>query len=60
MKICPGCGLGCGMVTGIAGDRVIKVSGNKNHPGCVGRLCSKGNTCALALTESGRLAHACL
>lgn len=37
---------------------VIKVTGNKLHPTNFGRLCTKGNTCAQALTNSGRLAHA--
>jgi sulfite reductase (NADPH) flavoprotein alpha-component len=57
---CPYCGVGCGIVMEVAENRIVKVSGDKSHPTNFGRLCTKGNTCAQAITESGRLEHAFL
>ncbi|MCB5185378.1 bifunctional nitrate reductase/sulfite reductase flavoprotein subunit alpha [Methylobacillus gramineus] len=57
-SVCPYCGVGCGIVMEVADNRVIKVTGDKQHPSNFGRLCTKGNTCAQALVESGRLEHA--
>lgn len=59
-SVCPYCGVGCGIVMELAGNRVIKLAGNKQHPTNFGRLCTKGNTCTQALAESGRLEHAFL
>jgi len=59
-SVCPYCGVGCGIVMETDGRRVIKVSGDKQHPTNFGRLCTKGNTCAQALTGSGRLESAYL
>lgn len=39
-------------------NKVIKVKGNKEHPTNFGRLCTKGNSCAQAITESGRMEYA--
>ncbi|MCY1492963.1 Nitrate reductase [compost metagenome] len=44
----------------VADNRVVKVSGDKSHPTNFGRLCTKGNTCAQPLTDSGRMEHAYL
>ncbi|MGI4836575.1 MAG: sulfite reductase subunit alpha [Janthinobacterium lividum] len=54
-SVCPYCGVGCGIVMSVADNRVIKVSGDKLHPANVGRLCTKGSTCAQALTAPGRM-----
>ena len=59
-SVCPYCGVGCGIVIEVAGQRAIKVSGDKTHPTNFGRLCTKGNTCIQALADSGRLEHAFL
>ncbi len=56
-SVCPYCGTGCGLLLEVAGNRIIKVSGDKNHPANRGRLCTKGSTCAQAM-YSGRLEHA--
>ncbi|MDE3069047.1 MAG: nitrate reductase [Verrucomicrobiota bacterium] len=56
--VCPYCGVGCGMVLRVAGGRVVKVSGDKNHPANFGRLCIKGLTSAEPLTAPDRLASA--
>ena len=57
-SVCPYCGVGCGMVLETDGHKVIKVSGDKNHPSNFGRLCTKGQTSAQALTNSGRMESA--
>ncbi|WP_028626468.1 sulfite reductase subunit alpha [Metapseudomonas resinovorans] len=59
-SVCPYCGVGCGIVMEVANNRVVKVTGDKNHPSNFGRLCTKGNTCAQPLTDSGRMEHAYL
>ena len=57
-SVCPYCGVGCGMVLETDGTKVIKVTGDKNHPSNFGRLCTKGQTSAQALTNSGRMESA--
>ncbi|MCO6055355.1 sulfite reductase subunit alpha [Pseudomonas sp. MOB-449] len=59
-SVCPYCGVGCGIVMEVADNRVVKVMGDKAHPSNFGRLCTKGNTCAQPLAESGRMEHAYL
>ncbi|MEC5318815.1 sulfite reductase subunit alpha [Brenneria populi subsp. brevivirga] len=59
-SVCPYCGVGCGVVMQVQDNRVIKVTGDKTHPANFGRLCTKGNSCAQAIAESGRLEHAYL
>ncbi|MES2262474.1 MAG: sulfite reductase subunit alpha [Pseudomonadota bacterium] len=59
-SVCPYCGVGCGIVMEVAGNKVIKVFGDKQHPTNFGRLCTKGNTSAQAITESGRMEYAYL
>lgn len=54
-SVCPYCGVGCGMQLETDGNKILKVSGDKNHPTNFGRLCTKGQTSALALRESGRM-----
>ncbi|MBU6449690.1 MAG: sulfite reductase subunit alpha [Rhodospirillales bacterium] len=57
-SVCPYCGVGCGIVMQVAGNRVVKVIGDKTHPANFGRLCTKGNTCGQVITESGRMESA--
>lgn len=54
-SVCPYCGVGCGMLLETDGKKVIKVTGDKNHPTNFGRLCTKGQTSAMALRDSGRM-----
>ncbi len=56
--VCPYCGVGCGMILQVENDRVVKVTGDKEHPANFGRLCPKGNTVALTLRSSDRLTAA--
>lgn len=57
-SVCPYCGVGCGMVLETDGEKIIKVSGDKHHPANSGRLCTKGQTSAQALVNSGRMESA--
>jgi sulfite reductase (NADPH) flavoprotein alpha-component len=57
-SVCPYCGVGCGIVLETDGEKIIKVSGDKNHPSNFGRLCTKGQTSAQALVNSGRMESA--
>ncbi|MDH6290814.1 bifunctional nitrate reductase/sulfite reductase flavoprotein subunit alpha [Rhodococcus opacus] len=58
---CSYCGVGCGMVLEIGIDpetsarRVLKASGDKDHPTNFGRLCTKGATSAEMLVAGGRM-----
>ncbi len=54
-SVCPYCGVGCGLVLETDGEKLLKVSGDKNHPSNFGRLCTKGSTSAQALTHPGRM-----
>lgn len=56
--VCPYCGVGCGMILQVENNRVVKVIGDPEHPANFGRLCTKGNSVALTLTSSDRLAAA--
>ena len=40
------------------GKKILKVSGDKQHPTNLGRLCTKGSTSAMALRDSGRMESA--
>ncbi len=59
-SVCPYCGVGCGILMEVSDGRVVKVSGDKSHPSNLGRLCTKGGTCAQPLESSGRLEQAYL
>ncbi len=59
-SVCPYCGVGCGIVMEVSGGRVVKLTGDKEHPTNFGRLCTKGSTCAQAITAGGRMDRAYL
>ena len=59
-SVCPYCGVGCGILLETDGKKILKVSGDKNHPTNFGRLCTKGSTSAMALRDSGRMESAFL
>ena len=59
-SVCPYCGVGCGIVMQIENNLIVKVSGDKQHPSNVGRLCTKGSTCGQAVADSGRMETAFL
>ena len=41
-SICPYCGVGCGLLLGTRGGRVVRVRGERDNPANKGRLCVKG------------------
>jgi assimilatory nitrate reductase catalytic subunit len=53
-SVCCYCGTGCGVIVQAAGDRIVGVRGDPDHPANFGRLCSKGNTLHLASVRTGR------
>ena len=53
-SVCCYCGVGCGVIIQSAGDRIVGVRGDPDHPANFGRLCSKGNTLHLASVSTGR------
>lgn len=57
-SVCPYCGVGCGIVMTVEGQKVSKISGDKQHPSNFGRLCTKGLTAHLPLDAGGRMQHA--
>lgn len=59
-SVCPYCGVGCGLVMQVENQRIISVVGDKSHPTNQGRLCTKGKSCAGAITAPGRLDSAYL
>ena len=59
-SVCPYCGVGCGIVMEVSDEQVVKIVGDREHPSNGGRLCTKGNSCHQALTNSGRLESAYL
>ncbi len=41
-SVCPYCGVGCGILLGVRGDKITSVTGIKESPVNKGRLCVKG------------------
>ncbi|QDY99691.1 nitrate reductase [Nitratireductor mangrovi] len=46
---CPYCGVGCGVLAGVAADGSVSVRGDPEHPANAGKLCSKGAALAETL-----------
>ena len=59
-SVCPYCGVGCGILMEVSGDRIVKLTGDKDHPTNFGRLCTKGSTCTQAIAVDGRMDRAYL
>jgi len=53
---CPYCGVGCGVEVKVAAGEVT-VTGDRQHPANLGRLCSKGTALAQTLDNEGRLLY---
>lgn len=53
---CPYCGVGCGVSVRVE-TTGITLTGDKEHPANLGRLCSKGMALADTLDHQGRLLH---
>ncbi|MBI5429759.1 MAG: molybdopterin-dependent oxidoreductase [Nitrosomonadales bacterium] len=54
LTTCPYCGVGCGVAVNVA---AVTLSGDKQHPANLGRLCSKGSALAETLDNEGRLLY---
>ncbi|WP_319520250.1 bifunctional nitrate reductase/sulfite reductase flavoprotein subunit alpha [uncultured Martelella sp.] len=57
-SVCPYCGVGCGVVLDVEDGRIVRLSGDRDHPANRGRLCTKGKTAHEAIAAPGRLEHA--
>ena len=56
-SVCPYCGVGCGVLVGSEGGRVLKVRGDPNHPANFGLLCGKGATLPQMVQTPDRMSH---
>lgn len=52
---CPYCGVGCGVNATVSHNQLIAVSGDKDHPANLGRLCVKGSALHETTDLDGRL-----
>ncbi|MGB0449221.1 MAG: molybdopterin-dependent oxidoreductase [Porticoccaceae bacterium] len=52
---CPYCGVGCGVSATIENDQIIAVSGDRQHPANLGKLCVKGAALDKTMGSQGRL-----
>ncbi|ANS74228.1 reductase [Paenibacillus yonginensis] len=57
-SVCPYCGVGCGIIMEVEDEQIIRIKGDPEHPANRGRLCTKGSTAAIPVTDSGRLSAA--
>jgi len=53
-SVCCYCGVGCGVIIESAGNQIVGVRGDPDHPANFGKLCSKGNTLHMAAVQTGR------
>ena len=53
--ICPYCGVGCGLIVTVNGDKVVNTEGDPEHPISEGTLCSKGGTIYQVVNNENRL-----
>lgn len=51
---CGYCSVGCGMMLGVRGDRIVSVRGDADHPANRGALCPKGLSEHHGVTAAGR------
>ena len=57
-SVCCYCGTGCGVRVESDGQRIVAVSGDPDHPSSRGKLCTKGSTLHLTLTEKAQAGRA--
>ncbi len=55
ITICPYCAVGCGMIVGSDGGKVVHVEGDPDHPINQGSLCSKGNSLTQLVNSDRRM-----
>jgi len=54
---CPYCGVGCGLLAGVASRSVLKIKGDSDHPSSRGDLCLKAVYLPEVLRTSDRLLY---
>ncbi|BAK67445.1 nitrate reductase [Sphingobium sp. SYK-6] len=54
---CAYCGVGCGILARVTGERKVEIKGDPDHPANAGRLCSKGTHLGETVGLEGRLLH---
>ncbi|HMO67344.1 MAG TPA: molybdopterin-dependent oxidoreductase [Novosphingobium sp.] len=52
---CAYCGVGCGIVAEVSGERAVAIKGDPDHPANFGKLCSKGTHLGETVGLEGRL-----
>jgi len=55
--VCPYCGVGCGVILGVRGDKIVQVRGDRENPVNRGSLCVKGRFGQSFVNHSDRLTH---
>ncbi|TCT04071.1 nitrate reductase [Paralcaligenes ureilyticus] len=53
LSVCCYCGTGCGVQIRSQGNRVVEVTGDREHPSSHGKLCSKGMNLAATVKADG-------
>jgi len=53
--ICPYCGLGCGLIVGVKGGKIVDIKGMKGHPVNDGMICTLPYNFVPAFEAEGRL-----
>ena len=56
-SVCCYCGTGCGVIVQSAGDRIVGVRGDPEHPANFGRVCTKGAPLHLSARPETRLLY---
>ena len=54
---CAYCGVGCGILAEVTGERTVRIRGDAEHPANFGKLCSKGTHLGETVGLEGRLLH---
>ena len=57
-SVCCYCGTGCGVRVRSDGQRIVAVSGDPDHPSSRGKLCTKGSTLHLTMTDKAQAGRA--
>jgi ferredoxin-nitrate reductase len=57
---CPYCGVGCGLLAGVADGRIVKVKGDPEHPSSRGEVCMKAVCLPATVANEGRARAALL
>jgi ferredoxin-nitrate reductase len=54
---CPYCGVGCGLEVDLAGERAVKIRGDRDHPANFGEICAKAVHLIPTIRPAGRALH---